>query len=50
MVRIKAMTEAWEAGVTGADQTRLIKRADELGYDMMLVPEHFLILVKYRDE
>lgn len=35
--------QPWEAGVTGADQTRMVKRADELGYDMIAVPEHCVI-------
>ncbi len=35
--------QPWEAEVTGADQTRMAKRADELGYDMIAVPEHFAI-------
>jgi len=43
MLRLKAMMQPWEAGVTGADQTRMAKRADELGYDMIAVPEHFVI-------
>src|SRR5690625_2424302 len=43
MLRLNAMMQPWEAGVTGADQTRMAKRADELGYDMIAVPEHFVI-------
>jgi probable F420-dependent oxidoreductase len=43
MVEIKAMTQPWELQVTGADQTRMVKRAEELGYDMISVPEHFII-------
>ena len=43
MLRLKAMMQPWEAAVTGADQTRMAKRADELGYDMIAVPEHFII-------
>jgi probable F420-dependent oxidoreductase len=43
MVRLKAITQPWEAGVTGADQTSMVKRAEELGYDMVSVPEHFVI-------
>lgn len=42
-LRIKAMVQPWEAGVTGADQTRMVKLADDLGYDMVAVPEHFVI-------
>ncbi len=43
LVRLKATVQPWEATVTGADQTRMARRADELGYDMISVPEHFLI-------
>ena len=35
MLRLKAITQRWEAGVTGADQTRMVKRADATGYDMI---------------
>ena len=42
-LEIKAMMQPWEIGVTGADQTRIAKRADALGYDMIGVPEHFII-------
>lgn len=43
MLRLKAIMQPWEAGVTGADQTWMVKRAEELGYDMISVPEHFII-------
>jgi probable F420-dependent oxidoreductase len=43
MLRLKAMIQPWEVSVTGADQTRMVKRADELGYDMTAVPEHLII-------
>lgn len=43
LMRLKALTQPWEAGVTGADQTYIAKRADELGYDMISTPEHFII-------
>ncbi len=43
VVELKALTSPWELTVTGADQTRMVKRADQLGYDMVAVPEHFLI-------
>jgi alkanesulfonate monooxygenase SsuD/methylene tetrahydromethanopterin reductase-like flavin-dependent oxidoreductase (luciferase family) len=42
-VRVKALTQPWELGVTGADQTVIAKRVDELGYDMIVVPEHFIV-------
>jgi probable F420-dependent oxidoreductase len=43
MLRLKAITQPWEAGVTGADQTRMAKRAEAMGYDMIAIPEHFVI-------
>jgi probable F420-dependent oxidoreductase len=43
MLELKAMMQPWEMGVTGADQQRLARRADELGYDMIAVPEHHII-------
>ncbi|OBF12925.1 TIGR03619 family F420-dependent LLM class oxidoreductase [Mycobacterium sp. ACS4331] len=43
MLRLPAMMQPWEGEVTGADQTRMARRADELGYDMIAVPEHFVI-------
>jgi probable F420-dependent oxidoreductase len=43
MMRVKAMTQPWEVNVTGPDQIRMARRADELGYDMIGVPEHFVI-------
>jgi len=49
LLRLKATAQAWEAGVTGADQTRMVKRADELGYDMISTPEHFIIPNEHLD-
>ena len=43
MLRLKAMTQPWEAAVTGADQTRLAKWAEQLGYAAIAVPEHHII-------
>ncbi len=43
LVRLKATTQDWEAAVTGADQTRLAKIAEQQGYDMIAIPEHFII-------
>lgn len=43
MVRLKAITQPWEADITGADQTRMVKRAEAMGYDMIAIPEHFVI-------
>ena len=43
MMELKALTQPWEFSVTGADQTVMAKRAEELGYDMLAVPEHFVV-------
>lgn len=43
LLELKATMQAWELQVAGADQTRLAKAAERLGYDMISVPEHFLI-------
>lgn len=43
VMRLKATMQPWEAAVTGADQTMLARRADALGFDMLSVPEHFII-------
>ena len=42
-LEIGVITQPWELTVTGADQLRLVKLADELGYDMVATPEHFVI-------
>lgn len=47
MVELKAMTQPWEAAVTGADQTRLAKWAEKLGYEMIAIPEHHIIPRKH---
>lgn len=43
LMEIQAMLQPWEAAVTGVDQIRLAQRADELGYDMIAIPEHLAI-------
>jgi probable F420-dependent oxidoreductase len=43
LLRLKATCQPWEAAVTGADQTRLAKWAEQWGYAMISVPEHHLI-------
>jgi probable F420-dependent oxidoreductase len=44
LVRLKAMhQEPWEQQVTGADQARLARWAEQLGYEMICCPEHFVI-------
>jgi probable F420-dependent oxidoreductase len=43
MMEINAVLQPWELAVTGPDQLRLAQRAEELGYDMIAVPEHFAV-------
>lgn len=43
MLRLKATCQPWEAAVTGADQTRLARWAEKLGYAMIAVPEHHIV-------
>lgn len=43
MVQAKAIFSPWEAQVTGAEQTKLAKWAEKLGYEMICVPEHHII-------
>jgi len=43
LLRLKATCQPWEAAVTGADQTRLAKWAEKLGYAMIATPEHHII-------
>ena len=42
-MELKALTQPWEFSVTGADQTLIARRGEELGYDMIAVPEHFVV-------
>lgn len=41
--RVKALTQPFEVDVTGPDQARVAKRAEELGYDLIPIPEHFVV-------
>ena len=43
IMRLPAMTQPWEADVTGPDQLRIAARAEALGYDMIAIPEHMAI-------
>ena len=42
-MQLKALTQSFEYAVTGADQTHLAQRAEALGYDLLFVPEHFIV-------
>jgi probable F420-dependent oxidoreductase len=42
-VRVKVLTQPFEIDVTGADQVLIARRAEELGYDMIPIPEHFVV-------
>jgi probable F420-dependent oxidoreductase len=43
LIRLKGRTQPWELQVLGAEMTRLARLADQWGYDMLSVPEHFVI-------
>lgn len=43
VMELQALTQPWEFAVTGADQQLMVRRAEELGYDMVAVPEHFVV-------
>ena len=43
VIELPAMTAEWELAVTGPQQAAMAERADELGYDMVSVPEHFVV-------
>jgi probable F420-dependent oxidoreductase len=43
MVQAKAIFSPWEAKVDGAEQTRLARWAEKLGFGMISVPEHHII-------
>lgn len=43
LMEIEAMLQPWELAVAGPDQLRLARRAEELGYDMIGIPEHLAI-------
>lgn len=42
-MELKAISQPWELDVTGADQVRAARRAEELGYDLLVVSEHFVV-------
>lgn len=41
-MHIAALTQAWEYGLQGSDIANVAKRAEQLGYSMAILPEHFL--------
>lgn len=43
LMQVKAITKPWETRITGAEMVRLAKWGDSLGYEMLCVPEHFII-------
>jgi probable F420-dependent oxidoreductase len=43
LIRLKGRTQPWELDVLGPEMTRLARQADAWGYDMLSVPEHFII-------
>jgi probable F420-dependent oxidoreductase len=43
VMELKALTQPWEFGVTGADQKLMVQQAEKLGYEMVGIPEHFVV-------
>jgi len=43
LIRLAGRTQPWELEVLGPQMTRLAKLADGWGYDMLSVPEHFVM-------
>lgn len=43
LLELPALTQPWEAAVTGPQQTQAIKRAEAMGFDMISVCEHFVV-------
>ena len=43
LMQVKAITKPWETRVTGAEMVKLARWGDQLGYEMICVPEHFII-------
>lgn len=43
LMELKAMLQPWELAVNGPEQLRLARRAEELGYDMIGIPEHLAV-------
>jgi probable F420-dependent oxidoreductase len=42
-IELPALTAEWELEVTGPQQAAMSKRAEDLGYDMISIPEHFVV-------
>lgn len=43
LMELSATTQPWELAVTGPEQLRLARRAEQLGYDMIGIPEHLAV-------
>lgn len=43
LMQVKAITQPWETRVQGREMVKLAQWADNLGYEMIAVPEHFII-------
>jgi alkanesulfonate monooxygenase SsuD/methylene tetrahydromethanopterin reductase-like flavin-dependent oxidoreductase (luciferase family) len=41
--QVKALTQPFETDVSGPDQADIARRAEELGYDIIPIPEHFVV-------
>jgi probable F420-dependent oxidoreductase len=43
LMELAALTKPWEMAQDGRDLTRMARCADELGYDMIFIPEHLIL-------
>ena len=43
LMELPAMSQDWERAVSGPDQLRIARRSEELGYDMISIPEHMAV-------
>lgn len=43
LTEIQAILQPWEMSVSGVEQLRIAQRAEEMGYDMIAIPEHLAI-------
>lgn len=49
LMEVAALAARWELSITGSEQQQLAKFADDLGYAMIAVPEHFVIPKEHKD-
>ena len=48
-VHTPPLTQPWELSLTGPDVVRVAQAADELGFESLLIPEHFVVGTHHAD-